>query len=221
LTKGTRINRQEVEFVYTFTHHFDEKCIFTVNMSLQTPIEVLIQQARKQQAPAQKELYERYKGAMFAVCRRYIRDESEAEDVFIQAFYKIFIHLADFKGTGSFKGWARRIMVNECLMYLRKQHNLHLTVALTDNEMDVSENQEEDYPYTYDELMGVIDLLPTGYRTVFNLYVLEEYKHREIAEMLGISINTSKSQFILAKKKILDILVKKNKDQKGLKENGR
>lgn len=201
--------------------------ILTKNASLQlimpllTPIDVLIQQARKQQAPAQKELYDRYKGVLFAVCKRYLRDESEAEDVFIEAFYKIFNHLGDYKGTGSFEGWARRIMVNECLMYLRKQTNLHLTVALTDNEMDVSDTEEDEYPYTYEELMSVIDMLPVGYRTVFNLYVLEEYKHREIAEILGISINTSKSQLILAKKKILDILVKKNKDQKGLKENGR
>ncbi len=176
------------------------------------PIEELIPQCIRQNRRAQQELFDRFRAMLFAVCRRYIADESTAEDVFIQGFYRIFTHLQDFRGEGSFEGWIRRIMVNECLMYLRKEHNLHLTVALTEHEIADGTEDEVEYPYTYSELMAVIDALPTGYRTVFNLYVLEDYKHREIAEILGISINTSKSQLILARKKIQELILNYKKN---------
>ncbi|MCE2790389.1 MAG: sigma-70 family RNA polymerase sigma factor [Saprospiraceae bacterium] len=181
-------------------------------MAVHHPIEELIPLCIRQDRRAQQQLYDRFKALLFAVCRRYIPDEATAEDVFIQGFYRIYAHLQDYRGEGSFEGWIRRIMVNECLMYLRKEHNLHLTVALTEHEIADAADDEAEYPYSYQELMIVIDALPTGYRTVFNLYVLEDFKHREIAEILGISINTSKSQLILARKKILELMQAKKKN---------
>lgn len=170
-------------------------------------LENIITKCKSQDAEAQKHLYEMFKDKMFAICSRYLKSPQDAEDVFIDAFYKIFTKIEMYKGDGSFEGWMRRIMVNESLMFLRKKTNLHMTVEIP--ETDITDNMPEEDEFTFDEIMEILDELPTGYRTVFNLYVFEDYKHREIAEILGISINTSKSQLILAKKKVLEILKKK------------
>lgn len=158
---------------------------------------------------AQKLLYDKYAPLLFAICRRYIRQKEDAEDVLLESFYKIFSHISNFKGQGSFEGWMKRIAINQSLMFLRKKHNLHLSITsvahvLYDNDFDAEELLFEK------DILIVLDQLPPGYRTVFNLYVIEGYKHREIAEELGISINTSKSQLIQAKKKLAELL-KKNK----------
>ncbi|MBK8669351.1 MAG: sigma-70 family RNA polymerase sigma factor [Saprospiraceae bacterium] len=171
-------------------------------------LEHIITNCKNQDPEAQKMLYNEYKDQMYAVCLRYLKSPQDAEDIFIEAFYKIFTKIDHFKGEGSFEGWMRRIMVNESLMFLRKKTNLHMTVELPATDIaDTAVEGEENF--NFDEIMAVLDELPLGYRTVFNLYVFEDFKHREIAELLGISINTSKSQLILAKKKILDILKKK------------
>lgn len=148
-----------------------------------------------------------FRDRMYGICVRYLKTQEDAEDIFIEGFYKILTKISLYKGEGSFEGWMRRVMVNECLMFLRKRNNLSMTVEIpaTDIADDVPEEAEPEF----EEIMSVIDLLPPGYRTVFNLYVFEDFKHREIAEMLGISINTSKSQLILAKRKIADLLKKK------------
>lgn len=168
----------------------------------------IIQQCQKQDPQAQKALFEQYKGLLYGICVRYINDPVQAEDVFIEGFYKIFAKISSFKGEGSFEGWMRRIMVNESLMYLRKNATLHISLDVNiHNPAEEFDTYASDF--TFDDIMAVIDELPTGYRTIFNLYVVEEYKHREIAEMLGISINTSKSQLIFAKKKLQEALKKK------------
>lgn len=168
----------------------------------------IIHQCKSQQPEAQKHLYELYKDTMFGICLRYLKSYPDAEDVFIDAFYKILTKIDMYKGEGSFEGWMRRIMVNESLMFLRKKTNLHMTVEIPDTDIADTTYIPED-EFTFEEIMSILDELPIGYRTVFNLYVFEDFKHREIAEMLGISINTSKSQLILAKKKVHDILKKK------------
>ncbi len=171
-------------------------------------LEHIITKCKSQDAEAQKLLYDMYKDKMYAVCIRYLKSQQDAEDVFIDAFFKILTKIDMYKGDGSFEGWMRRIMVNESLMFLRKKTNLHLTIEIPETDIaDVIEERDESF--SFEEIMAILDELPTGYRTVFNLYVFEDYKHREIAEMLGISINTSKSQLILAKKKVYDILKKK------------
>lgn len=170
-------------------------------------LDAILKGCKKQQASAQKELYEMYRDILFGICRRYVKSEQDAEDVFIEGFFKIYKNIGSFKGAGSFEGWMKRIIINESLMFLRKRKHFHLSIE-TDNvqiKMDATAlNQLQ-----YNDVIKLLDLLPTGYRTVFNLYVVEGYKHREIAELLGISINTSKSQLILAKKRLQGLVKKK------------
>jgi len=166
--------------------------------------EELIKACQREERRAQKLLYDRFAPRMMGVCRRYVKTAEDAEDVLIEAFFKVLTNIQQFKGSGSFEGWIRRIVVNEALMFLRKRHNFNMTVEISNIDIKAA-------PKVVDELaaqdiLDLLEQLPTGYRTIFNLYVLEGYKHREIAEMLGISINTSKSQLILAKKRLRSLL---------------
>lgn len=174
-------------------------------------LEHIVQACKAQNPEAQKKLYDLYKDRFFGICCRYIKSKEDAEDVFIDAFYKIFSKIDLYQGSGSFEGWMRRIMVNESLMFLRKNANLHLTVELTNQDVADHEDDFSEYDVSFENIIQVIDELPVGYRTIFNLFVFEDFKHREIADMLGISINTSKSQLILAKKRLLEIIKKKEK----------
>jgi RNA polymerase sigma factor (sigma-70 family) len=166
--------------------------------------EELIEACKQQDRRAQQQLYERFAPAMFGVCRRYVKSPEDAEDVLVEAFFKVLTNLQQYKGSGSFEGWIRRIVVNEALMFLRKRHNFRLTVEIS--EIDRPAVSRVVNELAANDILRLLEHLPTGYRTVFNLYVLEGYKHREIAEMLGISINTSKSQLILARKKMQHLL---------------
>ena len=165
----------------------------------------LLTRLRDQDRAAQKWLYERYSPLMFSVCRRYLHSREDAEEALISGFYKVYSQIESYTGAGNFEGWIRRIMVNECLMTLRKNQPL----VFPGDEAHIS-NQADDFSIESDisarEILELLDLLPPGYRTVFNLYVLEGFKHIEIAETLGISINTSKSQLILAKEKLRNLL---------------
>jgi len=169
----------------------------------------LIVACRTQDRKAQQMLFDRFSPKMMGVCRRYLKTQEDAEDVLIEAFYKVFNNLPQFKAQGSFEGWIRRIVVNECLMFLRRRHNFNLTVEI-DQNLDVKTTITTQDQLEADDILALLERLPTGYRTVFNLYVLEGYKHREIGEILGISINTSKSQLILAKKKLQQLLMQIN-----------
>lgn len=171
-------------------------------------LEALIIECKNKNAKAQQVLFSRYKDLLFGICVRYLGESAQAEDVFIEGFFKIFDKIHGFKHEGSFEGWMRRIMVNECLMYIRKNNNFHLTVELGHHDKAEFDENTDEFP-EFEDIIEIIDSLPIGYRTVFNMYVFDNMKHREIAEHLGISINTSKSQMILAKKKILDLIKKK------------
>ncbi|GJM36480.1 MAG: DNA-directed RNA polymerase sigma-70 factor [Saprospiraceae bacterium] len=166
--------------------------------------EKLIKACRKEDRKAQRLLYERYSPNMLGVCKRYMRNSEDAEDAMIEAFFKVLTNIKQYSGKGSFEGWIRRIMVNECLMALRKRHNFNLTVEINPQMAKTTLTIQEEL--AAQDILNLLDQLPTGYRTVFNLYVLEGYKHREIGELLGISINTSKSQLILAKKRMQTLL---------------
>ncbi len=160
----------------------------------------LIEGCRQNNRKAQKLLYDLHSPVMFGVCMRYVKNREDAEDVMIEGFFKAMTNIHQFTGAGNFQGWIRRIMVNESLMFLRKQHNFRMTVEVSNIEIKSQVNVEDEL--SAQDILNLLDKLPTGYRTVFNLYVLEGYKHREIAELLDISINTSKSQLILAKKRM-------------------
>ncbi len=156
---------------------------------------------------AQKSLYEKYASKMFGVSRRYVKTIENAEEVIVEAFCKVFQKIELYSGQGSFEGWIRKVVVNESLMFIRKNYRFNEHLDINDVPVQSVEVTIED-ELSANEILGLLDQLPTGYRTVFNLYVLEGLKHKEIAELLDISINTSKSQLILAKKRLKDLVEK-------------
>lgn len=165
----------------------------------------LIAACLKQERSAQQALFDRYSPEMLGVCKRYLHHPQDAEDVLIEAFFKVFTNLSSFKGDGSFAGWIRRIVVNEALMFLRRRHALQAAVEI-DAQFALSSPASIQEELNARDILALLDQLPPGCRTVFNLYVLEGFKHREIADMLGVSINTSKSQLILAKQRLQTLL---------------
>ncbi|MGC4021669.1 MAG: RNA polymerase sigma factor [Cyclobacteriaceae bacterium] len=158
----------------------------------------LIEGCLRKDRQAQHSLYQLFAGKMYALCCRYVKDKMEAEDVLVMSFTKIFERIGQYKGEGSFEGWIRRVVVNESLTYLRRNKSMYLETdiedAIYEPDFQKLENQLE-----AEDLMKLIEELPVGYRTVFNLYAIDGYNHQEIAEQLGISENTSKSQLSRAR----------------------
>lgn len=161
--------------------------------------EALLTDCRKGKPKAQKELYSIFAPKMLGVCVRYIYDRTEAEHVMIGGMVKVFEKMGQYSGEGNFEGWVRRIMVNESLMYLRKNKNMSLEVDVTEAAITPDYHSLEDH-LAAEDLMKLIGELPVGYRTVFNLYAIEGYSHKEIAQTLEINENTSKSQLSRARK---------------------
>lgn len=157
-------------------------------------------------------------GKMKAVCMRYTRDSDQAMDVLQEGFLKVFNNLDKYTGVGTFEGWMRRIMVNLSIdRYRRLKHDLVLLSEQndiedwggeTDDETDDSEEGEEIYDITPEQIIDAMQQLTPAYRTVFNLYVYEDYTHQDIAEALGISVGTSKSNYAKAKKNMKKLLTK-------------
>lgn len=143
---------------------------------------------------AQRLLYDRYAPRLFGLCRRYVRNDADAEEILLDGIYKVLINIEKYEPKGSFEGWMYRITVNECLMFLRKQNGDFARFVEIDTQYDLSNKQQSDDELHENDILKLLDQLPLGYRTVFNLYVLEGYNHREIADLLNISLNTSKSQ---------------------------
>lgn len=163
----------------------------------------LIRRAHSGNREAQKALYDTYAPRMLALCQRYVKDAHFAEDVMIEGFVKVFKNLPGFRFEGSFEGWVRRIMVREAIDFLRKRQ----FVVFDDTRLDASEGEHPEYdPYQLEVLERLIGSLPEGYRLVFTLYAVEGYKHAEIAEVLGISESTSKSQLYKARKHLQEQL---------------
>ena len=159
----------------------------------------------------QEELYRRYSPKMYAVCLRYAGNAEEAEDILQEGFIKVFKKLNSFRSEGSFEGWVRRIFVNTAIEHFRRKRYL---MPVTEKEENTIEGK---YLSVLDDLaardiMALVQDLSPGYRTVFNLYVVEGYTHKEIADMMGISEGTSKSQLSRAKV-ILQDMVKQFIDQ--------
>jgi RNA polymerase sigma-70 factor (ECF subfamily) len=169
------------------------------------PEELLIEQCRKGKQAAQEELYDRFSAAMLSICTRYCGNRTEAEDVLQEGFIKIFRNIYDFKAKneGSLAAWIKKIMVNTALSYLREKKRFSFiedieTVPIRDQE-DVLFDENEIVSPSSQELMKMISELPDGYKLVFNLYVIENYGHKEIASLLGITEGTSKSQLSKAR----------------------
>lgn len=175
----------------------------------------LIEGCRRQNRQAQQALYELYSGKMHALCCRYVKDKMEAEDVLVVAFTKIFERIHQYKGDGSFEGWIRRVMVNESLGFLRKNKNMYVETDIEAAEREPNYEQLGS-ALEAEDLMKLIEGLPTGYRVVFNLYAIDGYSHQEIGEQLGISENTSKSQLsrarVLLQKRLLELDIDQKKE---------
>lgn len=170
----------------------------------------LIGLAAQNNRHAQQQIYSRFSPKMLSVCRQYIKDIQQAEDVMITAFMKVFVNLKNFESKGSFEGWIRRIMVNESISFIRAQKK----VSFLEDEYYKEEGFNNiESNLSVDDIQNLIDNLPEGYKMIFNLYAIEGYKHKEIAEMLGINEGTSKSQLSHARKMLQELINKmKNYD---------
>lgn len=162
---------------------------------------------------AQSALYRKYASVMLAICMRYAKNRDEAEDILQEAFLKIFQNIESYRKEGSFEGWMKRIMINHALNFYRrskKQPFLEDIESINENDiMDKEEQQASHVPVSAERLTALIQMLPPGYRMVFNMYVFEEYSHKEISIELSISENTSKTQLLKARrmlrKKLYDL----------------
>jgi RNA polymerase sigma-70 factor (ECF subfamily) len=172
----------------------------------------LIELAIENNRHAQQRLYSKFSPKMLSVCRQYIKDVHKAEDVMITAFMKVFANLKNFEHKGNFEGWIRRIMINECISYIR----VHKKVTFIEEENYVEERYNNiESQFSVEDIQLLIDNLPDGYKMVFNLYCIEGFKHQEIAAILGINEGTSKSQLSHARKMLQDTIIKLKNYQNG------
>jgi len=158
----------------------------------------LIKGCLRREPHAQRLLYDTYSSKMYAICYRYVKDSMEAEDVLVTSFTKVFEKIGQFKFEGSFEGWIRRIVVNEALTCLRKNRSMYLETELDQVDYDPNYKTLNDH-LEAEDLLRLVKELPAGYRIVFNMFAIDGYSHKEIAESLGISENTSKSQLSRAR----------------------
>ena len=148
---------------------------------------------------AQKELYDTYSRKMMGVCLRYVSDRETARDILQDGFVKVFTNIDSFMGMGSFEGWMRKIFVNCALEYLRKSDVLRDAIDL-EHTSELSANSHSAIAeLSARELMNLVQDLPAGFRTIFNLYAVEGFSHKEISDMLDITESTSRSQYTRAK----------------------
>lgn len=179
----------------------------------------LIKGCLKGNPQMQEELYRRFSPKMYAVCLRYAQDSDDARDLLQEGFIKVYRNLDRYRGEGSFEGWIRRIFVNTAIEYYRKKSLEYSRVSekeeTTIADADISVLDE----LAVKDIIGLIQELAPGYRAVFNLYVIEGFSHKEIADMLNISEGTSKSQLARAKsilqKKVEQFLSDNNKSYSG------
>ncbi len=161
--------------------------------------ESLIKACVKGEEWANRQLFDKLSPKMMAVCLRYANDEDEAFDLLQDGFIKVFQKIHLFKFDGSFEGWVRRTMVNTCLDHIRKNKKLKNHQSIEESNFEHPHNELISSDINTQELLKLIQRLPDGYRTVFNLFAIEGYSHKEIGDQLGVTENTSKSQFRKAK----------------------
>ncbi|UYW00669.1 RNA polymerase sigma factor [Flavobacterium agricola] len=156
----------------------------------------LIVQAKANNRLAQQAIYNKYAPKMLAICRRYFKDVFLAEDVLLQAFLKVFVNITQYNDQGSFEGWIRRIVVHECIDAHRKQIKQLEFVTIAEHDFIT---EETELTHDAEQILLLVNDLPEGCKMIFNLFVIEGYKHHEIATRLQISEGTSKSQLAYAK----------------------
>ncbi len=176
----------------------------------------LVEGCRRQDRIVQRQLYERFAGKLFVVCKRYIRDPDEAEDVLQDAFVKIFRHIDSFRFECPLEAWLKRVVINTALKHIRKQKPWEQTSDIQDLAPVLPQADESLPTLNYQYLLKLIQELPPGCRTVFNLYAIEGYNHVEIADLLDIAEGTSKSQYARARSLLLQKL---KADERTVKSN--
>lgn len=162
----------------------------------------LIDGVKNRDRSSQRILYETFAPLMLSVCFRYVNDMEVAKDILQEGFIKIFNSIDSYLNKGSFEGWVRRIFINICLEYLRKNDVLKNAALIDDPALSLQPDYSAVDQISADELMEIIGELPPGFRTVFNMYAIEGYSHKEIADILGITESTSRSQFTRAKQQL-------------------
>lgn len=155
---------------------------------------------------AQKQLYEAFSGKMMGVCLRYCKDRETARDLLHDGFLKVYSHIVDYEGKGSFEGWIRRIMINTALEHIRRQNdegfrlNIEEAYTLSNGDLSILDKMQAE------ELIKLIQKLPNIYRTVFNLFVVEGYSHKEIADEMNITESSSRVYLTRAKQSLQEML---------------
>jgi RNA polymerase sigma factor (sigma-70 family) len=168
--------------------------------------EIILKGCREGKRIAQKQLYEKYVSSMLAICLRYSKSRDEAEDLIQEGFLKIFHNINTYRKRGSLEGWIKRIMINHALNQYKKNRKIPFAEDVDEiNESEIllfDEEIDNIEPVPAETLLSMIQSLPEGYRMVFNLYVFEKYSHKEIAEAMNISENTSKTQLMKARRQL-------------------
>lgn len=193
--------------------HRVDPAVFTVNLRLELtvtphPHSDLVDRCKKGDTRSFKELYDLYAKAMYNTSLRILQDRVEAEDVLQEAFMDAFRHIQNFQNRSSFGAWIKQIVVNKSITQLKKRRYEMLDVEETElaETAEGMERDEEELQMQVKEVIKAIALLPNGYRTVLNLYLLEGYDHEEIAGILGVAESTARTQYIRAKQKLLTLL---------------
>jgi RNA polymerase sigma factor (sigma-70 family) len=178
-----------------------------------TDKEKLIKQCQKKSAKAFDELYTTYSSLIYGICLRYTKDRAEAEDLMQECFIKILNKIGDYEFKGSFEGWLRRLTVNSAINFL-KAKKLFMSEDVGNYEI-ISEDSNNDIISEMNarEIIALINKLPVGYRTIFNMHVVEGYKHTEIAEILEISDITCRTQFKKAREALIELINKTNNER--------
>lgn len=166
--------------------------------------ELLISACKKMQRDAQRQVYDYMGPKLYRTCKRYLKKEEEIEEVMADSFYTIFTKMDQLKENGAFEAWARKITINHCLHQLKR--NVNFNLYLEDTALRFQPESVEETPLEEEDLLKLLERIPEGCKTVFNLFVIEGYGHKEIAVMLNISEGTSKSQLNVAKTKLKDLV---------------
>ncbi|MDK2771083.1 MAG: sigma-70 family RNA polymerase sigma factor [Flavobacterium haoranii] len=164
----------------------------------------LIQACKKQQRDAQRKVYELLAPKLYFLCKRYLKKEEEIEEVLADSFYIIFTKIDQLKEEAAFEGWAKRITTNECLHQIKK--NINFNLYLDDVKFSNQPIADELTELEEEDLLKLVQYLPEGCKTIFNLFVIEGYSHKEISNQLNISEGTSKSQLNVAKSKLKELV---------------
>ena len=160
---------------------------------------LLVKACLRNDRAAQRQLYEKFAGSMLGVCYRYTKSKTDAEDLLQDGFIRVFNKLEQFRGEGELGGWIRRIMVTTALNYLKSNAKYHQHLAFDKADLHPVTDDNPDVLLNTKQILSLIQQLPTGYQTIFNLYAIDGYSHVEIGEILGISDGTSRSQYARAR----------------------